>query len=280
MSAPPIRVARHSSPLGRWELTARAALPAHGPHVLGYVGYREDSPGPFRRVEMPSGEVHLIISFGPRIRAPEPVRSFVAAPDPEHAVTEHDGEQHGVEVQLTPLGTRRLLGIPMHELAGRVIALEDVLGREARELEERLAGAPGWPARFALLDAAIARRLDAAAPLHASVEGAWRRLADTHGTVPVEALARDAGLSRRRMLDRFRDHVGLGPKVFARILRFRRAATLLERADGPSLCEVALMCGYFDQAHLNRDFRAFAGCTPTELVARRLPDGGGFSGAG
>jgi AraC-like DNA-binding protein len=280
MSAPPLRVARHDSPLGRWEMTARDALPAHGPHVLRYVGYRESSPGPFRRVEVPTGDVHVIISFGPEIRTPAPSRSFVAAPHDEHAVTEHDGEQHGLELQLTPLGTRMLLGVPMHELAGLVVPLEDLLGREADELAERLVEAPGWEARFALLDDVIARRLDAAAPLDGAVEHAWRRLVVSHGDVPVAALARDVGFSRRHLLHRFRDHVGLGPKVFARILRFRRATRLLLRPGGPSLSEVALGCGYFDQAHLNRDFRAFAGCTPTELLARRLPDEGGFTAGG
>jgi AraC-like DNA-binding protein len=66
--------------------------------------------------------------------------------------------------------------------------------------------------------------------------------------------------------------------VFGRILRFQRAARDLARPDGPSLCEIALDCGYYDQAHLNRDFREFAGRTPTELMAARLP-GGGYLGS-
>ena len=146
MSAPPLRVARHGSPLGRWELTFRDALPAHGPHVLRYVGYREDSPGPFRRVEVPTrrgARHHQLRPGDPHARAGRARSS--PRPHHEHTVTEHDGEQHGVELQLTPLGTRRLLGVPMHELAGRVIALEDLLGREAGELTERLYEAPGWP---------------------------------------------------------------------------------------------------------------------------------------
>jgi AraC-like DNA-binding protein len=257
-------------------MTSRAAPAPLAPHVLGYVGYREDSPGPFRRVAVPSAEVHVIISFGPEIRAPGPARSFVAAPHSEHAIVEHDGEQDGVELRLTPLGTRMLLGTPMHEVAGAVVELDHVLGRAAAELTERLYETPGWAERFALLDAVIARRLGQARPPDPGVELAWRRLVHSHGAVPVGRLAEETGWSRRHLLARFRDHVGLAPKVFARILRFQRAAALLERPGGPSLCEVAVECGYFDQAHLNRDFRAFAGCTPIELMARRLPDGGGY----
>jgi hypothetical protein len=80
MAAPALSVQRHDSALGRWEMIRRAAPVALRPHVLGYLGYHEWTPGPFRRLEVPSGEVHVIVSFGPEVRCPAPVRSFVAAP--------------------------------------------------------------------------------------------------------------------------------------------------------------------------------------------------------
>jgi AraC-like DNA-binding protein len=278
MASPPVTTTRHVSALGRWHMVRRAAPEALRPHVLGYLGYHEWTPAPFRRLEVPSGEVHVIVSFGPEVRVPAPIRSFVAAPHSEHAIVDSDGEQHGVELRLTPIGAHMLLGVPMHELSGRVSTLEDVLGRDGAELPERLYEAATWPARFALLDRFLARRRAEARAPAAGVEHSWWRLVQTHGGATVEALAEEVGWSRRHLFARFRDHTGLAPKVFARILRFQRAATLLAAPDGPSLCEIALDCGYYDQAHLNRDFRAFAGRTPTELMAARLP-GGGYSGA-
>jgi AraC-like DNA-binding protein len=279
MAPPAVTTTRHESALGRWLMVRRAAPDALRPHVLGYLGYHEWTPGPFRRLEVPSGEVHVIVSFGPEVRVPAPIRSFVAAPHAEHAIVDSDGEQHGVELRLTPIGAHMLLGVPMHELSGRVTTLEDLLGRDGAELPERLYEAGTWPARFALLDRFLARRLTEARAPAAGVEHSWWRLVHTHGGATVEALAEEVGWSRRHLFARFRDHTGLPPKVFARILRFQRAATLLTAPGGPSLCEIALHCGYYDQAHLNRDFRAFAGRTPTELMAARLPDGGGYSGA-
>jgi AraC-like DNA-binding protein len=279
VEAPAVTVTRHESALGRWEAVRRAAPPALLPHVLGYLGYRESLPRGFRRLEVPSGEVHVIVSFGPAVRVPAPVRSFVAAPHTEHTIVDFEPEQHGLEIRLTPIGAHLLLGIPMHELADRVTTLEDVLGRDGAELPERLYEAGPWPARFALLDRLLARRLAEATPPAPGVEHAWWRLVGTNGAAPVERLAEEVGWSRRHLLARFREHAGLPPKVFARILRFQRAAKLMTDPGGPSLAEIALDCGYYDQAHLNRDFRAFAGRTPLELMAARLPDGGGYSGA-
>jgi AraC-like DNA-binding protein len=279
MDAPGVTVNRHDSALGRWEMVHRMAPAVLRPHVLGYLGYRERLPQPFRRLEVPSGEVHVIVSFGPKVRAPAPVGSFVAAPHTEHTIVDFDSEQHGVEIRLTPIGTHMLLGVPMHELADRVTPIEDLLGAEGVELPERLYEARTWPERFALLDRLLGARLTEARPPAAEVEHAWAALVRTHGGAPVEALAAEVGWSRRHLFGRFREQTGLPPKVFARILRFQRAAALLADPAGPSLCEIALDCGYYDQAHLNRDFRAFAGRTPTELLAARLPDGGGYSGA-
>ena len=122
---------------------------------------------------------------------------------------------------------------------------------------------------------AAAPRLAGAARPDPRVEHAWARLVRSRGAVPIaRARARrpaGAGATSPRASAR---QVGLAPKPFARILRFRHAARELVRPDGRSLAEIALDCGYYDQAHLNRDFREFSGRSPTELMAARLPDGG------
>jgi AraC-like DNA-binding protein len=253
---------------------------APGPALRGvvhsYCGYVERTAAPLRRREAATGMVTVILSLGPRIAVDgETHRSFVAGLSDVPATTEHDGSQHGVELNLTPPAARRLLGVPMHELHNRVVALEDVF--DTGTLLEELAEAPGWEARFARLDAELARRLEAAPAPHPAVRAAYGRLAATHGAVPVGVLAGELGWSRRHLAARFREDVGVSPKALARLLRFERAMELLGER---SLAEIAYECGYYDQAHFNRDFRAFAGATPGELLAARLPDGGGWSADG
>jgi AraC-like DNA-binding protein len=271
-----VRLERHESALGSWEMAYAAPGPALRGVVHSYCGYLERTAQPLRRREAATGRVTVILSFGPRIRVGgEPHGSFVAGLSDAPATTEHDGVQHGVELNLTPPAARRLLGVPMHELFNSVVALDDVL--DTGTLLEELAEAPGWDARFARLDAELSRRLDATPAPHPAVRAAYARLVGTHGAVPVGVLAGELGWSRRHLAARFREDVGVSPKALARLLRFERALELLGER---SLADVAYECGYYDQAHFNRDFREFAGATPGELLAARLPDGGGWSADG
>jgi AraC-like DNA-binding protein len=271
---------QHESGRGWSSFAIGAPAAALRGHVRAYAGYEERSDVPLRRRELPSSTVSLIVSFGPRIRVVgqgEP-RSFVAGLHDRPAVTEFAGDQHGVQVDLSPLAARRLLGVPMDAVGFPVVELEDVLGRPGRELADRLADAPGWDARFALLDDVLARRLAEAPDPPPEVAWSWGRLVASAGGVPVGTLVEATGWSDRRLLRGFRDHVGLPPKTFARVLRFRRAIERLEREGAGALAGVALDCGYYDQAHFNRDFRAFAGGPPTDYVARLLPGGMGVAG--
>ncbi|MGC1214073.1 MAG: helix-turn-helix domain-containing protein, partial [Micromonospora sp.] len=142
-------------------------------------------------------------------------------------------------------------------------------------LRDRLAGTPDWPGRFALLDAALTDRLAVAGSVDARLARAWRLL-DSGGGAAVGALAGEVGWSRRHLAVQFRREFGLPPKTVARLLRFQRAYATLGREPtaapvGPTgpdgWAERAVRFGYYDQSHLIRDFREFAGNTPTALAA-------------
>jgi AraC-like DNA-binding protein len=254
------------------ELVERAAAPGLERHIQRYVGYAEQTAAPTRQREPPSTGVVLVFGLGPELklvdpddpaRAPMRLGSFVAGPDDACAVIEHDDEMRGVQVNLTPLAARMVFGVPMHELAQRVVSLEDVFGPEVRLFEERLFDAPGWNRRFELIESALAVRLEAAEPPPPDVEWAWRRVRSMRGRIRIEELAAELGCSRKHLATRFREHVGLPPKLFARVLRFNHAVEVLTSSPDATVADVAATCGYYDQAHMDRDFREFARTTPS-----------------
>jgi hypothetical protein len=117
------RVTRHQSEMGWWEMVSQAAAPPLRRHVLGYCAYEEETVGFTRRRELPSGEVVLIVGFGPKLATTYPHlgsdrvtthRSFVAGLHDTHCFVETPGGQAGIQVNLTPLGAHLLLGLPMH----------------------------------------------------------------------------------------------------------------------------------------------------------------------
>jgi AraC-like DNA-binding protein len=254
--------------------------PALRPLVGRYVGYRMEGFAPRLHRGLPSRHVTLIISLAAPIDVAALPGSrleggrFAALAGGLHAAPvtiATDGHDHGLHLELTPAGARALLGVPAAALAWEVVDLADLFGAESTALVDRLACAPTWADRFAILDAVLARRVVEGAGMPDAVGWAWRRMVVSGGLVAVSELAEEIGWSRRHLGERFRDELGLSPKVAARVMRFQRACRLLQRPRRPGLADVAAACGYYDQAHLTREWHELAGCTPSVWMAEELP---------
>ena len=224
---------------------------------------------------LPSAEVPLIISFGAPIRLFDvddrarstALGSFATGAYDSHVVVEANGSQGGIQIDFTILGMRLFLGRPLADLTNRGVALEDIFGSAGRRLTMELHDAPTWEARFDLLDREIGSRIAAATRPSSEVLCTWKRIVDSGGLVTIRSLVEETGWSQKHLIGQFREHIGLAPKMFARVMRFGQAVDRLRRRDHASLTELALDCGYYDQSHFDRDFRAFAGVTPTELLS-------------
>jgi AraC-like DNA-binding protein len=276
------RSLRHRCELGQRELILRPPAPRLRSFVGDYEGYVETgSSQSVLRQQVPATRLPLIFNFGAGWHVADSREgsgrrelhgSFFAGLFDSSTFVAASGPASCLEVDLTPVGAYVLIGIPMHEFANRVVDVEDVLPSKLQELPERLADARSWEARFALVDDALAATFADAREPSAEIAWAWNALVRTSGRVPVAVLAERLGRSRRHLSVRFREHVGLPPKTVARILRFRRAVELLRKRPARSLAELAFECGYYDQAHLNRDFRDFADTSPGDFARRVARD--------
>src|SRR5262245_12150849 len=251
---------------------AAVPRPALRPWVSRYTGYHlRTQPGSHRG--LPSRSVTFIVTLEGTVD----VAGYGAFPTLAgglHATPvkiDHDGLQHGIQAEFTPLGARALLGLPAGELAGAVVELEDLLGRHAAELADRVRAAATWTDRFAALDAMLERLARPQSGPSPELGWAWKRLTESAGRVEIGTLAAEVGWSRQHLRTRFQREYGLGPKVAARIMRFESARHLLGHPHRPSLADVAVRCGYADQAHLNRDWLDFAGTSPSIWLAEELP---------
>ncbi|MEU8763176.1 helix-turn-helix transcriptional regulator [Streptomyces sp. NPDC048659] len=262
---------------GRCQWFYRAPDARLGRGIGGYRGFRAAPGVPQERLVVPSGRVSLLIGFGGELRVPDAEgrhTSLVSGLHTRARVLGHGGDVRGVELAMAPWAARRFFGATgLAELTDTLADPAEVLGGRVRSLAEALAEAPGWPERFALLDetllrwSAEAERRGAAAEPAPAVLEAWRLLERSAGALRVHEVAAATGWSERHLESRFREQIGLGPKRLARVLRLNRAIGLL--TAGERAADTAARCGYYDQAHLSREFTAMTGLPPGRFLADR-----------
>lgn len=229
---------------------------------------------------LPTGDMHLVFRL-----TDDPVRLFspdnaTSALDFGHAVIggprtmyyTKDALQPALSVgaQLKPGAAEALFGVAANEFADRHVRLADLWGRSASRIRDRLMEARDPEQQLLLLESVLSGRLPAIAALHPAVAGALQHFG-TSGS--VREAVRQSGYSHRGFVALFRRAVGLGPKVYTRIMRFQRVLAEYRTRDthAVSWADLALCTGYSDQAHFNREFREFAGVTP-EFYRRAAPD--------
>jgi AraC-like DNA-binding protein len=254
------------------------------PLIARYNGYRQAAVDPARHRGLPSPYLTVIFTLDEPLTLAEhpdprqPGCSYLTLTGGLHttpALITHDGWQSGIQLALSPPGARALLGMPAGELAGLDVDGVDVLGPLAGLIQRRLQAAASWSDRFAILDELLLKRAMAArSEVSPDVGYAWQRLLASGGRVRVSRLSEETGWSDRHLRARFGAEIGLTPKAAAKVVRFHRARRELQRRAeaglAPDLADLAVRYGYYDQAHLDRDFRALAGCPPTTWLAQEF----------
>lgn len=244
--------------------------------LWSYEGH--DPPHARERV-VPTGTMQLIVSLSEdelRVydrQEPHRFRSLggalLAGARSRFVVIDTMSQASTVGVHFKAGGAFPFLRAPADELRDVDVPLDALWGTQATELRERLLETRTTEARFRLLERALLTRVVRPMTHHPAVAFTLREFHATTRAKTIGEVGKQTGLSQRRFIELFRREVGLTPKLFDRIRRFQEVIRLLGSGWCAGQAEVALRCGYFDQAHLVHDFRAFSGTTPTDYLARR-----------
>jgi AraC-like DNA-binding protein len=223
---------------------------------------------------LPTGTIEMVVNLHERqLRIYEldirGCRHFsgavVSGPYGRCFVTDTAEEQAIIGVHFKPAGGFPFLRVRPEELANAHVDLEDLWGSSARDLRERLCEANTPQMRFFILEDALLRHLIRPLEHHWAVATTVEVLTKPGARPLIREIAKNLGISQRRLIRVFAEEAGMTPKLFGRIQRFQRAIAMSsETEDSSAWSEIALRCGYFDQAHLINDFVEFSGFTPAE----------------
>ncbi|WET81561.1 helix-turn-helix domain-containing protein [Amycolatopsis sp. QT-25] len=233
------------------------------------AGFRSRGVGPVDVRAVPHPAVTLVLEFGDGplvVDNGRGQRGSLVARLAFGGVRVRGGNVECVQVRLSPVVAYTVLGAGSAEPGRAVVALDDLWGRDAARIRERLGEASSWQDRFALADAVLVRRRETGPSVDPEVAWVWDRIAVSRGRARVEELAAEVGWSRKRLWSRFRSQIGVPPKRAARLVRFDHAARGL--AAGGDAARVAAEGGYADQSHLHRDVLAFSGVTPAAAAGQ------------
>jgi AraC-like DNA-binding protein len=230
----------------------------------------------YRSRALPRGAVTVVIDVGHRQRldfyaADGATKlgvppAFVTGAHGQAYVSDIPADEPVMAIHFRPGGAFPFLGMPLGDLQGVHVGIDDVWGRDGRRLQERLIAAPSAGERFGLLEEFLLSRAPAPPRRHPAVAAAMAAV-EANPSVRMADVRRLVGLPTKRLIGLFRAEVGLSPKEYARVRRLQAALRHLRTGAGGA--EIAAGIGYFDQSHFVREFRSFTGMTPTQY--RRQP---------
>ena len=256
---------------------AERPLPTCIAHLArGCYGYEEWANGPMVRSEFANANIVVILEMGQPLRVSNGQQTvshhggFVAGLHDGPTRTSHAGHQAGIQLNLPPLVARQLLGLPLGEIAHQVIAVLDLIPDAHQGRIQRLAELQSWDDRLDVVESLLKGTLEQPLP-RGFRELAWAiaRIENSAGNVSIRALAKALGWSERRLQRTFTEHVGVAPKVFARLVRFDALMTRVHTHPEERWADQALELGFSDQSHLVREVRQLSGVTPS-LAGQRL----------
>jgi len=229
---------------GHWTLTE--SRPRHLFSIVESIWHFDGTlPNAWER-HLPNGCVELVVQFddgfhfvkeGIRERCPTGCLAGIQTGSTSIEAPTHRSRVLGV--RLLPAGAYAVLGRPLHESTGRLVDLDDLVGRAAHELVQRCVDLPDGESRVRCAARWISMRIARSCGLDPRVLWSAALIEQSNGAVAIARIQDQTGLSKKRLIQGFREQIGVTPKLYARIIRFRRALAMLHEG-GRSPAEIAV----------------------------------------
>ena len=237
-----------------------------GPHLSPFVRnyWTLQATGAcWRQRVVPDGCIDLLFV---RYRPTDDFRAFVVGTMTRPIFEDLTAHAEYLGVRFAPGGFGHFFRTPAGELTDRIVPLDSLSTMST--LAEQLADAPNVQKRLSVLEDALNQQFlfEKRDPILTKV---LEIISAGQGAVTIAPLARTVGWSPRHLHRVVRESVGVGPKTFCEIVRFKNALRLLRGRPRPELLQVALEAGYYDQAHFIHDFHRFYGSSPSTVCRDR-----------
>jgi AraC-like DNA-binding protein len=172
------------------------------------------------------------------------------------------------EVMFRPTGFNKLFRLPTHEIVNQILCMDDILYSGYKDFIEQMYMAADVMGMASLADAFLLSYLKKQKPIdhNDTITCLSNSMIKKDGHINIDKLAFDANMSTRNLERLFTEQVGISPKLLCCISRFTHAFELKLKKPELDWTSIAYQCGYFDQMHLIKDFRKFAGYTPSAFI--------------
>ncbi len=237
-------------------------------------------PAALERV-LPTGAAQLVVNLAEdATRTYDPDKGFacveragsiLTGPMSQYQIIDTAEQEFVAGVVFRPGGTAAFTAVPTSELVDVDVALDDLWGgRLGSQLRSRVLEAKDVDGQLDAIEAVLLERWRPQEG-HPAVRFALGELQRSPHLASISRVTEASGLSATRLIEHFKRDVGLTPKRYCSVLRFQRALRHAHAGRTVDWTEVALDCGYYDQAHFIHDFRRFAGVTPSAYEGGRTP---------
>jgi AraC-like DNA-binding protein len=253
-----------------WSLTE--CRPRHLAGFVESIWHFEGALPYVRERHLPNGFLELVVQLGQRFhfvtgcgRELCPPISIAGLQTRSTLIEAPQVRACALGVRFHPAGAYAFAGGPINEFTDRLVSIDDVLGHAANEFAQRCVDLRDANGRVHFMARWLSSRIARSRAVDPCVMWSARLIERSHGRVSISQIQNESNLSKKQLIHRFREQIGVTPKLYARIIRLRQALTLLhEGSCAPD--DVAAACGYYDQPHMNLDFRELAGLTPRDFT--------------